>query len=239
MSQEEKKEEKPKKAERPNNPFLAKQNVRQSILTGSTPPQEDVSNISTGDIQTTPKISLQTSIIDLMTEKKKKRNRNWDNQPEHQATHFRGVSTELRDAITEISKDIEVTASDVARAFLEYALDEFKKGNLSVEPILKSGKLTLFPKNGWGMSMEAEWHASSWNTPKPGEKPKTKNKPRPKAWQSEVSYRGIPDKVRDAIREISRRNHVPIGEVVSLFFSYAIKAYKNNQLLLTPKQNYR
>lgn len=233
MSQEDKKEEKPKKTERPVNPFLAKQNARHSLLAGLAPAADENTEVPTPTVLTQPKISLQTSIIDLMTEKKKKRNRDWDNLPEHQATHFRGVSTTLRDAITEIARELSVTASDVARAFLEYALQTYREGHLNIEPILSAGKMTLFPKDGWSIR---GWQKTLSAAP-PAARGAAKNKPRPKSWQAEVSYRGIPADLHEAIRNISKHNRVPIGEVVSLFFSHSLKAYQNGQLTLTPSQD--
>ncbi len=59
---------------------------------------------------------------------------------------YRKIPTAIRDEIRRIAQDEHyVRADDVARIFLEYALDAYQAGKIEISPVLVKGKLTLFP----------------------------------------------------------------------------------------------
>lgn len=62
------------------------------------------------------------------------------------AVTYRHIPEELRDRLKEIAEQHLVRVDDEARAFLEYALGAFQAGELQLNPILKTGKFTLFPE---------------------------------------------------------------------------------------------
>lgn len=72
-----------------------------------------------------------------------KRNRKWE---QHQKTASYRIPTELRDMITSIASDNLITTSELVRFFLEHALTLYNSGSLRINPQLRTGKYTLFPK---------------------------------------------------------------------------------------------
>jgi len=86
-------------------------------------------------------------------------------------------------------------------------------------------------------------------TPKPPEKNDTDDEPsgrlpttsrakRNRSWEAKqrqggrivVTYRGIPDDLRDAVTEIAAELSVPVGDVAAVFLQYAVTAYRDGAL---------
>ncbi len=79
-----------------------------------------------------------------------KRNREWEARQQasgHGVIAFRNVPAELRDDIKAIAQAQGVRVGEVARLFLEYGLDAYAAGRISLNPKLKQGRLTLYPEN--------------------------------------------------------------------------------------------
>jgi len=176
----------------------------------------------------------------LRVVEKKRRDRSWEKQADNRPMLFRRVPPGLCNAIKEVAGDLQVRVDDVARAFLEFGLDCYQKGDLEIRPVLSDGRLTLFPKadNRWGKSSIPGWYEKVWDQQAPAKKTRksqqaTARKEQPWKWQ--VSYRGIPGEVQDAIREIHRKKSVPLGEVATLLLGHSLEAYRAGQLVLTPQ----
>ena len=76
------------------------------------------------------------------------RNRDWESRERAAGrivTSFRNIPAELRDTIKEISMEHGVRMGEVGRLFLEYALDAYEQGELTLKPELQGGRLTLYP----------------------------------------------------------------------------------------------
>lgn len=58
---------------------------------------------------------------------------------------YRHVPVEVRDRVKELAGSVYVSADEVGRLFLEYALAAYDRGEIVVNPVLQAGKLTLFP----------------------------------------------------------------------------------------------
>jgi len=73
------------------------------------------------------------------------RNRDWDRAHNFLVVTYRGIPAELHRQIKEIADKKGVPVGEVARAFLEYALEAYQDGDLelSANPVL--GKRTLYP----------------------------------------------------------------------------------------------
>ena len=73
------------------------------------------------------------------------RDRSWDREHNFLVATYRGIPAELHRQIKEIADKKGVPVGEVARAFLEYALEAYQDGDLelSANPVL--GKRTLFP----------------------------------------------------------------------------------------------
>jgi len=80
---------------------------------------------------------------------KSARSREWERAQrtgEMVQVSYRRIPLELRDRITKIAmKELIVPTDEVARAFLEYALEAYENGQLSLDPKPAVGRQTLFP----------------------------------------------------------------------------------------------
>lgn len=160
----------------------------------------------------------------------RKRNRSWEKSHNNQTHSFRGISPDLRDAVTRTAETLSITASEVARAFMEFSLQSYDHGFLKISPTLNRGKLTIFPK-AWGTE-QAKWFSNiNHNAPIPAIQKKSKAK---KQAGVVVAYRGLPQNLIDRLHVLSDENHVPVGEIVSMLLLYALDAYSARQLVLSP-----
>ena len=75
-----------------------------------------------------------------------KRNRDWERK--HLKVTYRDIPPELNDTMKDIAVELSVSVSDVARAFLEYGLKAYERGELSLTPSFLIGKMTLYPTKG-------------------------------------------------------------------------------------------
>jgi len=73
------------------------------------------------------------------------RNRNWEQQ--NKVTGYRGIPPELNDELKALAEELSVPLGDVVRALLEYGLAAHKRGDLTLKPHLRIGKMTLFPSS--------------------------------------------------------------------------------------------
>jgi hypothetical protein len=78
------------------------------------------------------------------------RDRSWERAQRQAAGYktvtYRRIPEELRDEIKETASRNLVTVDDIARVFLEYALEAYQEGRLKIKPTLLTGKYTLFPE---------------------------------------------------------------------------------------------
>lgn len=85
----------------------------------------------------------------LTVAKPKKRGRQWKKEYNKNVVAYRNIPPALHEQIKEIAKANNVLVSDLARYFLEFALNEYKAGNLELRPVMKTVVFTLFPgENG-------------------------------------------------------------------------------------------
>ena len=98
-------------------------------------------NLPTNNLASTP---TAKNLEDLMTVKKT-RSRVWDRENPNHA--FRGINPELADKVKSIAQELEVTQSDVARAFIEDGLKQYWNGYFRFNPTLENGRRTLFPND--------------------------------------------------------------------------------------------
>jgi hypothetical protein len=71
------------------------------------------------------------------------RDRRWEQQ--NKVTGYRGIPPELNDELKALAEELSVPLGDVVRALLEYGLAAHKRGDLTLKPHLRIGKMTLFP----------------------------------------------------------------------------------------------
>ena len=81
----------------------------------------------------------------LTISKKKKTRRPWEEKHRPFIHTYRNIPPELHQEILDIANQLKVSAGEVMRAFAEYGLDAYKKGDLLLDPVPVIEKKTLFP----------------------------------------------------------------------------------------------
>ena len=163
---------------------------------------------------------------------KKKRNRNWEKANNNLRVTYRGVPEALIENIKEIAENLQVNTGDVARAFLEFGLNCFEEGEIQLNPKLKAQRMTLFPKEGKAIGWKDK---KSWNTGNVKANQPIKMKAATSdSWRNLVSYRGISQETHQAVKSLAEQYSIPQGELVTVFFHYALHAYELGRLSLNP-----
>jgi len=71
---------------------------------------------------------------DGMTFGKTRRDRSWDAEHKDQVAHYRGIPPEVKREIINIAAELRVPVGQLARAFLEYGIEQYRSGALILEP---------------------------------------------------------------------------------------------------------
>ena len=158
----------------------------------------------------------------LPVAEQRQRNRGWEKKNQDQKVVYRGVDPKAALRVREIADELKVPAGEVARAFLEFGLDAYSRGDLDLDPRLNPERLrmTLFPK---------------------GKQPRRKalgkkKKAREEAWRMVTTWRNFSAELKHEIGVLAseERLDVPVGELVSAFLHYALKAFDTGDLVLQP-----
>ena len=165
------------------------------------------------------------------------RDRSWESK--HPGRTYRKVPNQVRDTVSEIAEACGYNASQIAQAFLDYALMCFRRGDFKLELELSQRGLALMPE-GWSAEKKPIWAENAWRS-KPPKKVKRRKRNEKLLYKQQVTYRLSPDLV-DQIDDIceARRNHdgslinrtYHDGEVVTRFLAFAIEAYNSGVLAL-------
>ena len=86
--------------------------------------------------------------ISFLERRPEGRSRKWEEQqragdPRIKQVSYRGIPVELRDGINAIAGELGTTASQVARVFLEYAVQDYRAGRLPIEKNPTKSKISL------------------------------------------------------------------------------------------------
>jgi hypothetical protein len=210
-----------------------------SSSTGKAAPNSDELPLK-GTEPAPPDAPPKPVIEQLRVVEEKQRDRSWERQAENRPMLFRRIPPGLRDAIKEIAYTLQVRVDDVARAFLEFGLLCYQKGEIQIQPILIEGRLTLFPRlddsrkdksiPGWYENFREQRLPA-----KPTHKARQAKANQEKPWKWQVSYRGIPASVQSMLREIHQKKAVPLGEIATLFLGHSLNAYRAGRLVLHPQ----
>lgn len=83
---------------------------------------------------------------------RKKKSRKWERRKRREVgqVSYRGIPKELNERVKAVAAELHVTTGDVARALLEYGLEAYSQGELTLEPQPKTSTVsfTLFPESG-------------------------------------------------------------------------------------------
>lgn len=157
--------------------------------------------------------------------KSKERKREWERA--NPSRCYRGVPAEIREQVKEVAEELEVTADEVARAFLEYGLVCIRRGTLRVNslPSQRRMRMTLYPFNSAG------WAENGW-TPQPPKRGGRK-KDEPLALWREAAYYRIPDDLHEQIKQAAQ--FAPVGELVAVLLKHGLESYRSGVLTLLPQ----
>ena len=195
--------------------------------------------VTTADTETS--VERPASILDQLRTADPKiktvRDRSWEeNNPKKS---YRKVPDEIRNTINEIAAAHGYNASQVAQAFLEYALLCYQRGDFALKLELDRRGLTLMP-GGWSEEKKPIWAENTWGKPSSPKK-KRRQKAGTPLWKQAVYYRLSPDLIAaiDDVCEVLRsedgdliRRKYHDGEVVARFLTFAIEAYHAGKLTL-------
>jgi len=86
-------------------------------------------------------------VIDVLAHAPPKRDRGWESEQRGKGVvvTYRGIPAELQARVKEIAKEHGVPIGELARRFLEYALDAYDAGDLELSPVEVVKKSTLYP----------------------------------------------------------------------------------------------
>jgi hypothetical protein len=164
---------------------------------------------------------------------KKKRSRTWEKSYQGHVVTYRGIPPQVREGLISLASSLNVPVDEVARAFLEFGVDQYQSGGIRLSPFPKAQRMTLFPTDGKHREPEIQgWLKGEFRRERKPAKKKKGNEP--KLWEQRVSFR-IPSEVKELVREIAERHTVPLGEVVLFFFNAALSAYQDGNLILSPQ----
>ncbi len=147
--------------------------------------------------------------------RKKPRDRTWEKG--HRGITIRGIPLDLRQEIKDIADHLNASSDDAARAFLEYALECYKRGELQIEPTLDRGRRSLVIR----------WEERK-NNPVP---PNGKKQQKGAAWKQMTHYR-LPAELIEDIKMICKKQVVVRGDLATYLLSYSLAAYKRGTLVL-------
>ena len=171
------------------------------------------------------------------------RDRSWEGK--HPSKTYRKVPHEIRDTVNEIAETYGFNASQIAQAFLEYALMCYQRGDFELELELDQNGLTLM-RGGWSDEKKPIWAENTWGNKPPKKKKKRRRKNGTPLYKQRVNFRLSLDLVAqiDEVCEtqrgpdgdlISRTYHD--GEVVTRFLTFSIEAYNTGKLALKEPEN--
>jgi hypothetical protein len=185
--------------------------------------------------------------LDLIptAQRRKKRNRDWEQAHRAETVTYRGVPRECHEWIEEIADGLSVPRDEVVRAFLEFGVKQYHWGQLALIVFPKAQRMTLYPEGDKKtlVSPSQSKEISGWlNEAFPvatkrerGVKKKKGKKDGavPHRWEIRVTYR-IPILLKEEIRSIAEEHTLPVGEVVWFFIEQALKAFRDGNLPLQP-----
>jgi hypothetical protein len=183
--------------------------------------------------------------LDLIptAQRRKKRNRDWEQAHRAETVTYRGIPRECHHWVEEIAGGLAVPRDEVIRAFLEYGEERYRRGELRLYAYPKSRRMTLYPGGDLANTTApvqtkeiTSWLSEAFpvvtHREASAKKPKGKTKPEP-AWQVRVTYR-IPVGLKEKVRTIAETHTLPVGEVVRFFIEHSLLAFRNGDFTLQP-----
>lgn len=166
-----------------------------------------------------------------------RRDRKWEKK--NRSRGFRGVLPNIREAIKSLAAVEGVSTGAVVEILLSYSILRFHRGDLQIAPVLKAGRLTLFPetvdeKRG---KKSLRWAEKTWGLKPPQKKKPERKKAGSQQWKEMISYR-ISDETWNAFQAIRSfqgqglGDPLPAGELFNFLVGRSLDAYESGQLVL-------
>ena len=114
---------------------------------------------------------------------------------------YRGIPPEMHQALIRLSDHLGVPVDEVARALIEFSLQQIQTGLLPIHPQPKAQRITLFPTGqNTHLASSQSWLRDAF----PSRKHDNKNKKggSPKSWEERVTYR-LPLTLKQEIKRIA------------------------------------
>ena len=185
--------------------------------------------------------------LDLIptAQRRKKRNRDWEQVHRAETVTYRGVPRECHEWIEEIADGFAVPRDEVVRAFLEFGVKQYRGGQLALIAYPKAQRMTLFPEGERKTLLSSTqnkeinaWLNDAFPVAMKNERGAKRKKGKKDSaggvrWEIRVTYR-IPVLLKEEIRSIANEHTLPVGEVVWFFIEQALQAFRNGSLSLQP-----
>lgn len=171
---------------------------------------------------TTQVVPVPRSVVDQLTFAETRKASAAPRTPRPGQVSYRGFPGALKETIRAASKELQVNVDEVVRATLEYALGMYWSGKLELDPMPARVKMTLYPPSHKALAQ---------GKPRKGQKRKKADQPR---WATVVTFRGIPDNLQEAVRQIAEERDIPVGEVAAYLIETGMRAFRSGELVLQP-----
>ncbi len=81
-----------------------------------------------------------------------RRDRSWEAQQRRDGivVTYRGVPPDVQRQLRRIADELGVPVGEVARRFLEFGIEAYRDGTLSLQPVFAAYRRTLYPREGGG-----------------------------------------------------------------------------------------
>ena len=93
---------------------------------------------------------MSSEPVDVLASRpsKAKRDRSWEKEQREKVglVAYRGIPASLNARLKAVAGELGVPVGDVARAFLEYSLQAYQRGDMELTPKLVVGRFTLHPR---------------------------------------------------------------------------------------------
>jgi hypothetical protein len=174
--------------------------------------------------------SIQPLDFIPLAEPKRKRERKWERDHQVEIATYRGIPPEMHQALIRLSDHLSVPVDEVARALIEFSLQQIQTGLLPIHPQPKAQRMTLFPTGQKASSDPSQsWLREAFPTRKHDNK--NKKGGLSKAWEARVTYR-LPPTLKQEVKRIADTHTVAIGELVHFLFLHSLRAFEAGELKL-------
>jgi hypothetical protein len=197
---------------------------------GAEPSSGEISSTQSSQETAFQPSSIQPLDFIPLAEPRKKRERKWEKDHQIEIATYRGIPPEMHQALIRLSDHLGVPVDEVARALIEFSLQQIQTGLLTIHAQPKSQRMTLFPTAQNASSAPSQnWLKEAFPSRKHDHKYKKGDLS--KSWEARVTYR-LPPTLKQEIKRIANTHTVAIGELVHFLFLHALRAFEAGELKL-------